>query len=147
MRFLTKIYVYKNNLYLSNCGEYIKEKNMPYGENPNGGFIIGPVVVGKNNIAISLEAIEMFKYIVNNAEHTRDDIGSLDICKMNNNEIVLSWIGENNVKIDPNNLHDIFIGCGEGQPDLSLLNKLQIKDNNFLKDYKFENLEDIEVIL
>ena len=143
MNFLAKIFVYKNCLYLANCGKYIKNKNIPFGDGPKGEFSIGVTVIGKDNVAISEEAIQMFKKIVDKAKHTYDDISCLAIYGYKKDDVVLSWLGGNKIKIDPNNLEGIFIGLGEGYPELNLLNKLQIRSNDFLRKYKFEK-ENIE---
>lgn len=145
MRILAKVYVDNNKLCLEHSGELIDGKSYPYGEWGDGHFNIGNLVLGKENVAISKEAIDMYKYIVNNAEHTGDDISCLNIWKIEDGrEIGFSWLGPRKIKIDPNNLDEIFIGCGEGRPKLDLLDKLQIQDNEFLKDYKFETKKEEE---
>ena len=140
MSILAKIYVDNDKLYLENCGVRKEGKLYPAGPTPTGGFCIGSVVIGKDNIAISKEAIKMYTYIVTNAEHTGDDISCLDI-HANSGGIIVSWLGENKTVMDPKHLEDVFIGCGEGSPELSLLNKLRIVDNEVLKNHKF-NLND-----
>ena len=139
MSILAKIYVDKNKLYLENCGVWQTGKNYPSGKRPDGGFSIGSVVIGKDNIAISNEAIDMFRHIVRYAEHTGDDVSCLDIHENYSGEIVVSWLGKNKMTINPNRLDDgFFIGCGEGAPRTDLLDKLTIMDNETLKNYKFE---------
>ncbi|MBO7528098.1 MAG: hypothetical protein J6T74_09475 [Clostridia bacterium] len=146
MSILAKIYVDNDKLYLENCGVYKDRELYPFGPTPTGGFRIGPVVIGGNNIAISQEAIKMFTDIVYNAEHTGDDVSCLSIFSTINGDIVVSWLGENKTVIDPKHLEDVFIGCGEGFPQLSLLNELRIVDNEVLKNHKFNSNDDIKTL-
>ena len=79
MSILGKIYEDNGKLCLENCGKYISGSNIPFGENPNGGFNIGVVIIGKDNMAISPEGKKLFIHIVKNAEHTGDDISCLNV--------------------------------------------------------------------
>lgn len=135
MGILGKIYENNGMLCLEDCGKYINGVNIPFGKNPHGGFNIGVIIVGKDNIAISPEAKQLVIDIVRKAKHTGDDISCLDIFKINSDdEVAVSWLGNNNIVIDPNDLDGFFIGCGEGSPDLYLLDELKEMDNETLKN-------------
>lgn len=106
---------------------------------PNDGHRFGTVATGAEHIAITPEAKDAFRKIVAEAQHTGDDISCLDISacypeadgktcdKKGSTEVSVSYIGPiatrwnvDEVIADP----DFFIGCGEGAPDLSLLDRL-----------------------
>jgi len=146
MSILAKIYVNNDKLYLENCGVYKDRELCPAGPTPAGGFSIGSTVIGRKNIAISQEAIKMFTDIVYNAEHNGNDLSCLSIFSTIYGDIVVGWLGENKTVIDPNHLEDVFIGCGEGFPQLSLLNELRIVDNEVLKNHKFNSNDDIKTL-
>ena len=69
---------------------------------------------------------ELIKRIVIEAEKTGDDMTCLDICKVKNGRIHISWLGKRKEEIDIRKLDEtgFFIGTGEGLPDLSLLDEL-----------------------
>lgn len=103
---------------------------------------IGTVVIGAKHIAISEAAKKAFIKIVTEANHTNDDISCIDIhsCYSWNEagkvdidrgccEVSVSYIGPIISKFNINKVIDdpkFFIGCGEGAPELSLLDKLVI---------------------
>lgn len=95
------------------------------------GSIIGTGVTGKEHISITDEAKKLFEKIVMNAEKTGDDLTCLDIFKLDNGRIHLSWLGKVKEEIDARKLDKIgfFIGTGEGFPDLSLLEELKVINN------------------
>lgn len=117
-----KIYTKDNNNILVLDG--IKEEKEGY-HYPKGN-IIGAGVTGKEHIEISDEAKKLFKKIVINSEKTGDDLTCLDIMKLDNGKIHISWLGKRKQEIDIRKLEEIgfFIGTGEGFPDLSLLDEL-----------------------
>lgn len=90
------------------------------------GSIIGAGVTGKEHIYITDAAKELFKKIIINSEKTRDDLTCLNIIKLDNGRIHISWLGKRKQEIDIRKLDDVgfFIGTGEGFPDLSLLYEL-----------------------
>jgi len=99
---------------------------------------LGTVVVGKEHISITNEAKTAFRRIVREAHHTGDDLSCLDIntcygstedgkCTDKCDEVCVSYLGEiitrwdiEDVISDP----EFFIGCGEGLPQVSLLDAL-----------------------
>lgn len=117
-----KIYTKDNNniLVLEGKGEKNKDYYFPQGN------IIGSGVTGKEHISITKEAKELIKRIVIEAEKTGDDMTCLDICKVKNGRIHISWLGKRKEEIDIRKLDEtgFFIGTGEGLPDLSLLDEL-----------------------
>ena len=90
------------------------------------GSIIGSGVTGKEHISITKEAKKLFKRIIMDSEKTGDDLTCLDICKVKNGRIHISWLGKRKEEIDIRKLDEIwfFTGTGEGFPDLSLLDEL-----------------------
>lgn len=119
---LVKIYTKDNNniLVLEGCGKECEDYYFPKGS------IIGSGVTGKENISITEDAKKLFMKIIEKAEHTGDDLTCLDICKIKNGRIHVSWLGRTKQEIDIRKLDEIgfFIGCGEGYPELGLLNEL-----------------------
>lgn len=117
-----KIYTKDNNNIL--VLEGIKKEKEGY-YYPKGS-IIGAGVTGKEHIEITDEAKKLFKKIVRNSEKTGDDLTCLDIMKLDNGKIHISWLGKRKQEIDIRKLEEIgfFIGTGEGFPDLSLLDEL-----------------------
>ncbi len=117
-----KIYTKDNNNIL--VLEGIKEEKEDY-YYPKGS-IIGTGVTGKEHIDITDEAKELFKKIIINSTKTGDDISCLDIFKLDDERIHISWLGKCKQEIDIRKLDKIgfFIGTGEGFPDLSLLSEL-----------------------
>ena len=108
---------------------------------PEGDHRIGTVVVGASHIAITEEAKEAFKKIVKKANHTRDDISCIDIHKSYKTingkfeeyptDVCVSYMGALTSKFNIEEvIHDekFFIGCGEGIPNLRLLDKLSNLD-------------------
>lgn len=90
------------------------------------GSIIGSGVTGKEHIDITDAAKELFKKIIIKSEKTGDDLTCLNIIKLDNGKIHISWLGKRKHEIDIRKLDEIgfFIGTGEGIPDLSLLYEL-----------------------
>lgn len=97
----------------------------------------GTVVVGKEHIAITEDAKDAFRRIVNGARHTGDDLSYIDIHRIHKRigkvfeeyptEVCVSYLGKVVTKLsiekvlrDP----DFYIGCGEGAPDTQLLDEL-----------------------
>lgn len=102
---------------------------------------IGTVVVGADHITITKEAKEAFERIIHKAKHTGDDISCIDIHKSYKRingkkeetptDVCVSYIGPIVQKIDIEkaiNDKDFFIGCGEGCPDVSLLDELTLAE-------------------
>jgi hypothetical protein len=89
---------------------------------------IGTVVSGAKHISITEDAIVAFTKIINEANHTGDDISCLDIYYYGHtNEVCVSYLGPVITKFNIEeviNDPEFFIGCGEGTPRLDLLNKL-----------------------
>lgn len=119
-----KIYTKDNNNIL--VLEGIKEKKEGY-YYPQGS-IIGTGVTGKEHISITNDAKELFKKIIIDAEKTGDDLTCLNIIKLDNGKIHLSWLGKEKEEIDVRKLDEdgFFIGTGEGFPDLKLLDELTV---------------------
>lgn len=117
-----KIYTKDNNNIL--VLEGIKEKKDGY-YYPQGS-IIGTGVTGKEHISITDDAKKLFKKIIIDAEKTNDDLTCLNIMKLDNGKIHVSWLGKEKEEIDVRKLDEdgFFIGTGEGFPDLELLNEL-----------------------
>ena len=105
---------------------------------------IGTVVVGASHITITAEAKKAIERIVRKARHTGDDISCIDIhtCygrtedgKIDEDrgctEVCVSYIGNIVTKFNIDeviNDEHFFIGCGEGAPNLSLLDKLVLEE-------------------
>ena len=119
-----KIYTKDNNNIL--VLEGIKEKKE--GDYYPQGSIIGTGVTGKEHISITNDAKELFKKIIIDAEKTGDDLTCLNIIKLDNGKIHLSWLGKEKEEIDVRKLDEdgFFIGTGEGFPDLKLLDELTV---------------------
>lgn len=119
-----KIYTKDNNNIL--VLEGIKEKKEGY-YYPQGS-IIGTGVTGKEHISITNDAKELFKKIIIDAEKTGDDLTCLNIMKLDNGKIHVSWLGKAREEIDVRKLDEdgFFIGTGEGFPDLKLLDELTV---------------------
>lgn len=117
-----KIYTKDNDniLVLEGKEEMNKDYYFPHGS------IIGSGVTGKEHISITKEAKKLFKRIIMDSEKTGDDLTCLDICKVKNGRIHISWLGKRKEEIDIRKLDEIgfFTGTGEGFPDLSLLDEL-----------------------
>lgn len=97
----------------------------------------GTVVVGKEHITITNEAKDAFRRIVKEAKHTGDDISCIDIHKAYKRingkfeetptDVSVSYLGPivNKISIeDVISNENFFIGCGEGSPNLDLLDEL-----------------------
>ncbi len=117
-----KIYTKDNNniLVLEGKGKISEDSYFPHGS------VIGSGVTGKEHISITKEAKKLFKRIIMDSEKTGDDLTCLDICKVKNGRIHISWLGKRKEEIDIRKLDEIgfFTGTGEGFPDLSLLDEL-----------------------
>lgn len=117
-----KIYTKDNNniLVLEGKGKISEDSYFPHGS------VIGSGVTGKEHISITEDAKKLFKKIIMESEKTGDDLTCLDICKVKNGRIHISWLGKRKEEIDIRKLDEIgfFTGTGEGFPDLSLLDEL-----------------------
>ena len=102
---------------------------------------LGTVVVGAEHISITAEAKDAFKRIIKNAKRTGDDISCLDVKAVyrkidgkfeeHPTNVCVSYLGDVVERFNVEeviNDEDFFIGCGEGFPDLSLLDKLVLAD-------------------
>ena len=101
---------------------------------------IGTVVVGKEHIRITQEARNAFRRIVREAKKTGDDISCIDIhtCYSQKEdgiideekgctEVCVSYLGDIVMKLNIEEVIDndnFFIGCGEGMPQVSLLDTI-----------------------
>lgn len=117
-----KIYTKDNNniLVLEGKGKMSEDSYFPHGS------VIGSGVTGKEHISITEDAKKLFRKIIMESEKTGDDLTCLDICKVKNGRIHISWLGKRKEEIDVRKLDEIgfFTGTGEGFPDLSLLDEL-----------------------
>ena len=118
-------------------GQGNKEKDGYY---PTGNGRIGTVAVGAEHIGITPEAKAAFRRIVREARHTGDDFSCIDVhtCygrdedgKFDNEkgctEVCISYAGPIVTRLKVSEViqsKDFYIGCGEGTPDLSLLDKV-----------------------
>lgn len=113
-----KIYTKDNNniLVLEGKGKMSEDSYFPHGS------VIGSGVTGKEHISITEDAKKLFKKIIMESEKTGDDLTCLDICKVKNGRIHISWLGKRKEEIDVRKLNEtgFFIGTGEGFPNLSL---------------------------
>ena len=115
-----KIYTKDNNniLVLEGKGEMNEDCYFPHGS------IIGSGVTGKEQISITGDAKKLFKKIIMEAEKTGDDLTCLDIYKLKNGRIHISWLGKRKEEIDIRKLENFWIGTGESFPQVSLLDEL-----------------------
>lgn len=114
-----KIYTKDNNiLVLEGKGEMNEDCYFPHGS------IIGSGVTGKEHISITEDAKKLFKKIIMEAEKTGDDLTCLDIYKLKNGRIHISWLGKRKEEIDIRKLENFWIGTGESFPQVSLLDEL-----------------------
>ena len=117
-----KIYTKDNNniLVLEGKGKMSEDSYFPHGS------VIGSGVTGKEHISITEDAKKLFKKIIMESEKTGDDLTCLDICKVKNGRIHISWLGKRKEEIDVRKLNEtgFFIGTGEEFPNLSLLDEL-----------------------
>ena len=115
-----KIYTKDNNniLVLEGKGEMNEDCYFPRGS------IIGSGVTGKEHISITGDAKQLFKKIIMEAEKTGDDLTCLDIYKLKNGRIHISWLGKRKEEIDIRKLENFWIGTGESFPQVSLLDEL-----------------------
>lgn len=115
-----KIYTKDNNniLVLEGKGEMNEDCYFPHGS------IIGSGVTGKEHISITGDAKKLFKKIIMEAEKTGDDLTCLDIYKLKNGRIHISWLGKRKEEIDIRKLENFWIGTGESFPQVSLLDEL-----------------------
>ena len=115
-----KIYTKDNNniLVLEGKGEMNEDCYFPHGS------IIGSGVTGKEHISITGDAKKLFKKIIMEAEKTGDDLTCLDIYKLKNGRIHISWLGKRKEEIDIRKLENFWIGTGESSPQVSLLDEL-----------------------
>lgn len=102
---------------------------------------IGTVVVGAEHITITKEAKKAIETIVRKARHTGDDISCIDIHSVYKQvdgefekyptDVCVSYIGDIVTKFNIEeviNDDEFFIGCGEGAPNLNLLDKLVLEE-------------------
>ena len=115
-----KIYTKDNNniLVLEGKGEMNEDCYFPHGS------IIGSGVTGKEHISITGDAKKLLKKIIMEAEKTGDDLTCLDIYKLKNGRIHISWLGKRKEEIDIRKLENFWIGTGESFPQVSLLDEL-----------------------
>lgn len=115
-----KIYTKDNNniLVLEGKGEMNEDCYFPHGS------IIGSGVTGKEHISITGDAKKLFKKIIMEAEKTGDDLTCLDIYKLKNGRIHISWLGKRKEEIDIRKPENFWIGTGESFPQVSLLDEL-----------------------
>ena len=115
-----KIYTKDNNniLVLEGKGEMNEDCYFPHGS------IIGSGVTGKEHISITGDAKKLFKKIIMEAEKTGEDLTCLDIYKLKNGRIHISWLGKRKEEIDIRKLENFWIGTGESFPQVSLLDEL-----------------------
>lgn len=99
---------------------------------------IGTVVIGRNHISITHEAIRAFTDIVNKAKHTGDDVSCIDVhscygrkldgsMSKSCDDVCVSYMGNIVTKLKIENVikdQNFFIGCGEGAPKTWLLDEL-----------------------
>ena len=101
---------------------------------------IGTVVVGKEYMRITKEARNAFRRIVREAHKTGDDISCIDIhiCYSRKEdgtideekgctEVCISYLGDVVTKLNIEEVigdDNFFIGCGEGMPQVSLLDAI-----------------------
>ena len=140
-----KIYVENNNtLVFEGQGKEDKEGYYPTRWDETA-MRIGTVVVGAEHITITNEAKKAFERIVREARHARhtgDDISCIDIhsaykridgkFEEHPTDVCVSYLGAIVTKFNIEEVisdEDFFIGCGEGSPNLSLLDKLVLVDN------------------
>ncbi len=133
-----KIYMNNGNLVLENCGKRVRGSNVPASV---GRGNKGPVVIGKNHIAISKEARSALKYVIENGTHIDEEIGDIAIYLNSDKQVVLCWKGQNRREINPYNLQSIEIGYGDIKPNVSLLNELIVEPNTQLQDSQFSKDE------
>ncbi|MGN1227454.1 MAG: hypothetical protein ACI4TX_02300 [Christensenellales bacterium] len=96
-------------------------------------------IYGAENIAISTEAKILFIEILHKAKTDYEKRTSLSIIPYLNNDLLLTWDGANKQKISLNDINKLNIGLGLGIYDENLLNLIPVKDNSYLKNYKFES--------
>lgn len=99
---------------------------------------IGTVVVGAEHISITPQAKDAFVRLVREARHTGDDLSCVDIHsaykRLENGEfedkptdVCVSYLGQIVTKLNVQRCiedENFFIGCGEGSPNLRLLDML-----------------------
>ena len=115
-----KIYTKDNNniLVLEGKGEMNEDCYFPHGS------VMGSGVTGKEHISITGDAKKLLKKIIMEAEKTGDDLTCLDIYKLKNGRIHISWLGKRKEEIDIRKLENFWIGTGESFPQVSLLDEL-----------------------
>lgn len=132
-----KIYVENENTLVFE-GQSTEDKDGYYPTRwDDAAMRIGTVVVGKNHITITKEAKDAFTKIVRQANHTEDDISCIDIqpaykkyddkLEETPTDVCVSYIGDVVTKFNIEEVikdPDFFIGCGEGAPELCLLDEL-----------------------
>ena len=99
---------------------------------------LGTVAVGAGHISITKEAKKAIAKLVSNARNTGDDISCIDVHEVYKHEngkptrdgstdVAVSYLGPIVTKINVDKAikdDDFFIGCGEGEPKLELLDML-----------------------
>lgn len=134
--FIAKIYAENKDVLVLEVCQNCSINNIIKLSTPTSPFV---KVSGAEYIAISYEAIKLFTDILHKAKCDYEKSTSLSIIQNLNDDIILTWNGGNIQKININNLDNINIGLGLGFYDENLLNLLTLKDNSYLKNYKFEN--------
>ena len=137
-----KIYVENNNtLVFEGQGKEDKKGYYPTRWDETA-MRIGTVAVGAEHITITNEAKKAFERIVHEARHTGDDISCIDIHSVYKRidgkfeeyptDVCVSYLGDIVTKFNIEEVisdEEFFIGCGERSPELHLLDKLMLVDD------------------
>lgn len=132
--FLAKIYAENSDTLVLEACPNCSVNNIIKLSTPTSPFVR---ILGSEYVAISNEAILLFIKVLHKAKIDYKKRTSLSIIQNQNNDILITWDGENKQKININNLENVNIGLGLGFSDENLLNLLTLRDNDYLKDYKF----------
>ncbi len=137
MKYLAKIYVKNNDTLVLDCvNKEIKNKCYPAGicqnpYNPNDtSYRMSSLIIGAKNIAISKEAISLFKYLVKNNLCSGKTTGDIGIYKNQNGQIAVNWSDSTHKEIKVNDT--IIIGCKYNISDTELLDELVVVPNSEL---------------
>lgn len=133
MKYLAKIYVKnKDTLVLDCVNKEIENVCYPAGTciNPYNAnktaYRVGTLVIGSENIAISKEAIDLFRYIASNNVHSEKTMGDLGIHKTTNGKVAVNWSDSTHKEIGKQ--AKIIIG-NKCELDIDLLNDLCVLPN------------------
>ncbi|MEE0965000.1 MAG: hypothetical protein U0L73_12500 [Ruminococcus bromii] len=127
-----KIYMKnKNTIVFDGKTEDIEHEYYPYKENR-----VGTMVIGAEHIAISKDAKKAITKLITEGKKTGDDISCVDLYEAHPKEekpyIVFSYIDRNYAEWNVDEIlkdEDFWIGCGEGVPDVTLLEKIPTLTN------------------